>query len=318
VEVLTKRKLLVDAAIAGAFVAAAELEAALGLATRGSWTHALFAPLFLAPLAVRRRIPPLAFVSAVAGLVVLDADAALSLFGAVVLASYSVGAAVEGRLAYLVPATAVALFAALATGGEAAPSDIVALGLFFGGPWWVGRLVRQRVRQADELVLLAERERETASAVAEERGRIARELHDIVSHAISVVTVQTQAVRWRLPPELAREADDLCGVEATAREAMAEMRRLFGVLRADESPASLAPQPRPRPARPSRRAGARLRPARPGDRRGHPGGAAPWRRPRGVSDPPEGADERRPARALGSGARPAPIRGHRARDLGRG
>ncbi len=244
-EALTKRPLLVDSVIAAVFVAAAELEAAMGLATREPWLHALLAPLFLSPLAVRRRVPLLAFAAAVTGLVVLDADAALSLFGAVVLASYSVGAAVAGRRAYLVPATAAALFTGLAVGGEAVPSDFVAFGLFFGGPWWVGRLVRQRVRQAEELVRLAEREREreTASAVEEERARIARELHDIVSHSISVISVQTQAVRRRLGPQNERERADLRAVETAARQAMAEMRRLFGVLRADGSPPELTPQP---------------------------------------------------------------------------
>jgi signal transduction histidine kinase len=64
-----------------------------------------------------------------------------------------------------------------------------------------------------------------------------------VSHSISVITVQTQAVRRRLGPDHAREADDLRAVEATARQAMAEMRRLFGVLRADGERPALAPQP---------------------------------------------------------------------------
>jgi signal transduction histidine kinase len=244
-EALRKHPLVVDATLAALFVLAAELEAALGLATREAWLHALLAPLFLAPLALRRRVPLLAFGAAVLGLVLLDADAALSLFGAVVLASYSVGANLDGRRAYLVPATAAGLFGALAAGGEAVPSDLVALALFFVGPWWVGRLVRQRTRQAEELVLLAEREREreTKAAAEEERARIARELHDVVSHSISVIAVQAQAVRRRLGPEHVREIDDLRAVETTARDAMAEMRRLFGVLRADGEPASLAPQP---------------------------------------------------------------------------
>ncbi len=122
---------------------------------------------------------------------------------------------------------------------------MVAFALFFGGPWWIGRLVRQRVSQAEELVRLAEREREreTASAVEQARARIARELHDIVSHSISVISVQTQAVRRRLGAGNEREIDDLRAVETAARQAMAEMRRLFGVLRADGAPAALAPQP---------------------------------------------------------------------------
>jgi signal transduction histidine kinase len=64
-----------------------------------------------------------------------------------------------------------------------------------------------------------------------------------VSHSISVVTIQTQAVRRRLGPDHAAEAADLAAVEATAREALAEMRRLFGVLRAEGEAVSLAPQP---------------------------------------------------------------------------
>jgi signal transduction histidine kinase len=240
------RQRAVDAAIAAVLIAAAVAEAILGLSTLEPWAHALLAPVFLAPLAFRRRVPVLAFAGATAGLVVLDADAALSLFGAVVLASYSVGAHSTGRWRYVVPVTAAVLFLALALeSGAPVPSDAVAMALFLGGPWLLGRYVRQREQQAAERVRLAELERDRRSdaAVAAERARIARELHDIVSHSISVVTIQAQAVRRRLGPEHQREIDDLRGVERTAREAMAEMRRLFGVLRADDRPASLAPQP---------------------------------------------------------------------------
>ena len=94
-----------------------------------------------------------------------------------------------------------------------------------------------------------EREAEAARAAAEERTRIARELHDIVSHSISVVTIQTQAVRRRLGPDHAAEAADLAAVEATAREALAEMRRLFGVLRTEGESVSPGPPARPRRAR---------------------------------------------------------------------
>jgi signal transduction histidine kinase len=236
----------VDALIAALLIGAAEAEALLGISTREPWVHAVLAPLFLAPLAVRRRLPVLAFAGAVAGLVVLDAEVGLSMFGAVVLASYSVGAHATSRWKYVVPAAATGLFLALAIDtGALVPSDAVAMALFFVGPWLLGRFVRQREQQAAERVRLAELERDHRSeaAVADERARIARELHDIVAHSISVVTIQTQAVRRRLGPQHQREIDDLRAVEQTAREAMAEMRRLFGVLRADDRPASLAPQP---------------------------------------------------------------------------
>jgi signal transduction histidine kinase len=121
--------------------------------------------------------------------------------------------------------------------------------VFLAGPWAVGVVLTGRIASAEEAVARAEqlernRELEAARAAAEERTRIARELHDIVSHSISVVTIQTQAVRRRLGPDHAAEAADLAAVEATAREALAEMRRLFGVLRTEgEQPLALAPQP---------------------------------------------------------------------------
>ena len=126
------------------------------------------------------------------------------------------------------------------------PSDLAAALVFFVGPWAVGILVSNRTASAEAAVARAaqlerQAELEAASARAEERTRIARELHDIVSHSISVVTIQTQAVRRRLGPDHAREAADLAAVEATAREALAEMRRLFGVLRADGRVARAGP-----------------------------------------------------------------------------
>jgi signal transduction histidine kinase len=139
-------------------------------------------------------------------------------------------------------------FVAVSIAQDLEPSDLAAALVFFVGPWTVGGLVQSRIARTDEAVARAERlererEQEAARAAAEERTRIARELHDIVSHSISVVTIQTQAVRRRLGPEHAAEAADLAAVEATAREALAEMRRLFGVLRTEGESVSLAPQP---------------------------------------------------------------------------
>ena len=90
-----------------------------------------------------------------------------------------------------------------------------------------------------------EREREVRErqAVEQERVRIARELHDIVSHSISLVTVKTQALRRRLEPAQQREIEELREIEAVARQAMAELRRLFGALRDDGERPPLEPQP---------------------------------------------------------------------------
>nr|MBA3365712.1 sensor histidine kinase [Actinomycetota bacterium] len=77
----------------------------------------------------------------------------------------------------------------------------------------------------------------------EERARIARELHDVVGHSVSVMTVQASAVRRLLRPEQEREREALEVVERTGREALAEMRRMVGVLRRPEEAPALAPQP---------------------------------------------------------------------------
>lgn len=80
-------------------------------------------------------------------------------------------------------------------------------------------------------------------AVAEERARIARELHDVVAHGISVMTVQAGAVRRLLRPEQERERAALETIEQTGREALAEMRRMVGVMKHPEEAPALAPQP---------------------------------------------------------------------------
>src|SRR5262249_59956676 len=78
---------------------------------------------------------------------------------------------------------------------------------------------------------------------AEERARIARELHDVVGHSVSVMTVQASGARRLLRPEQEREREALLVVERTGREALAEMRRMVGVLRRPEEAPALAPQP---------------------------------------------------------------------------
>lgn len=120
--------------------------------------------------------------------------------------------------------------------------------ILFGISWLAGFALRSRGQQteaAEERAARAEREREAAArvAVAEERARIARELHDVVAHAVSVMVLQTGAVRHKLPDELADEAEALRGVEKTGRTALGEMRRLLGAMRRDGDDVELGPQP---------------------------------------------------------------------------
>ncbi len=90
----------------------------------------------------------------------------------------------------------------------------------------------------------AERERESAArvAVAEERARMARELHDVVAHAVSVMVLQVGAVRHRMPAA-SEEGEALRNVEQAGRTALAEMRRLLGALRQGDDLLELTPRP---------------------------------------------------------------------------
>ena len=114
--------------------------------------------------------------------------------------------------------------------------------------WIIGFAVGEKYREVDEAkerAAAAEREREERArrAVADERARIARELHDVVGHSVSVMTVQASAVRRLLEPDQERVGEALQVVEQTGREALAEMRRMVGVLRHAEEAPALAPQP---------------------------------------------------------------------------
>jgi signal transduction histidine kinase len=127
-------------------------------------------------------------------------------------------------------------------------SEVVLVPATFTLAWLGGFAMREREEQAlraEERASLAEREREAAAriAVAEERARIARELHDIVAHAVSVMVLQVGAVRHRLPSDLGEDVTALRNVEDTGRSALGEMRRLLGAMRRDEDAAELAPQP---------------------------------------------------------------------------
>ncbi len=115
--------------------------------------------------------------------------------------------------------------------------------------WYVGRRVRNR---GDYLVLLRERserieadqQARARQAVADERSRIARELHDVVAHQVSMMTVQAGAAKTIARTDLDAAIDSMSDVEHAGREALGELRHLLGVLRADTAdPDHLEPQP---------------------------------------------------------------------------
>ncbi len=126
--------------------------------------------------------------------------------------------------------------------------DFIFVPVLFAIAWLAGLALRERAEQAEaaeERAGHAEREREAAArlAVAEERARIARELHDIVAHSVSVMVLQVGAVRHNLPAELAEDREALSSVERTGRTALVDMRRLLGAMRHDTDALDLTPQP---------------------------------------------------------------------------
>ncbi|MEZ5246394.1 MAG: sensor histidine kinase [Acidimicrobiales bacterium] len=126
----------------------------------------------------------------------------------------------------------------------AVPANVVV----FGTAWILGDNLRTRRKYLAELEEKAERNEqrqraEAQRAVVEERTRIARELHDVVAHSMSVMVVQAGAARRILDRDPAQAAEALAAIEETGRESLTEMRRMLGVLRSEGEEAELTPQP---------------------------------------------------------------------------
>jgi signal transduction histidine kinase len=127
-------------------------------------------------------------------------------------------------------------------------AELIFIPLEFAISWVAGFALRERVEQAEAAEVRAaqaERERDAVArvAVAEERVRIARELHDVVAHAVSVMVLQVGAIRHKLPDPQAEDRDALRSVEQVGRTALNEMRRLLAAMRDEEDGLELSPQP---------------------------------------------------------------------------
>jgi signal transduction histidine kinase len=162
---------------------------------------------------------------------------------------YTAGSRVEGARSLLaLPPVWVA------TGAVALSTDPFVWGdiffpAMFGTLFWLGgRAVRSRSRLTAELHEAAaradeEREASAARAMAEERRRIAREMHDVVAHSVSMMVIQAGGARRILERDPGRAAEAAELIERTGREALGEMRHLLGLLHADDEPLEYAPQP---------------------------------------------------------------------------
>ena len=241
-----------DLVIAAALAAAAEYEVwSDPAAHRGALT--VLALAITLPLAWRRRTP-LAVLCIVLASALLSGliENVLSVepFVAFLVALYSVGAhsgrrrAVAGLLLAVVALLPGELIHAL-THDESVDLGFLVLA---GAAWAIGRALRRWRLEAFELGnrasrLEREREQRARAAVAEERARIARELHDVVAHSVSVMVVQAQGAQRALLGEQEPVREALGSIESTGRQALVELRRLLGVLRRADEDVSLEPQP---------------------------------------------------------------------------
>jgi signal transduction histidine kinase len=252
--VTLRRPSILDLLLAGllAVVAQAETWTAGGL-DGARWAQALAAGAMCIPLAWRRLAPLAVLVAVNVPLIAMGlAGDALDqgfVMAVLIVAWFSLGAHRDRRGALLGGALGFSLLIVLVLADPRAPvGDLVFLGSILGGVLALAVALRERREAAGALEARAarlerEREERARQAVAAERARIARELHDIVGHAVSTAIVQTSAVRRRLRHDRPREAEDLLGVETVARQALGEMRRLVTILRADGEQPGFAPQP---------------------------------------------------------------------------
>ncbi len=255
---LRRHRLLVD----GVLAAALGLLSIQGL-VRGPWTQLPACALLVIAVALRRRITVTAFcIGALGGAVQLSGGALLGAtplptdLGVLVLL-YSVAAYRPRRAS--VPALATCLAGAAAAvivwmppgGADHLGRLAYATALFSGCAllaWVLGDSMRYRrgyyAGLEDKAARLeAEKHAQAKIAAAAERARIARELHDIVAHHVSVMVVQADGARYALRTEPGRAEAAVTAISLTGRQALTEMRRLLGVLRsADEQP-GLTPVP---------------------------------------------------------------------------
>jgi signal transduction histidine kinase len=157
----------------------------------------------------------------------------------ILVLAYSTGAYARGResAAGVVVTMAMAYLIGRYAADDPGPttaSDYVFIIVLCGAPWLAGHVLRSRHEQA-----AAARQ----AAIADERARIARELHDIIAHSLSVVAIQSDAAEHALSHDPALVREPLRAITRTAQDALAEMRRLVAVLRVGDEKEPLQPQP---------------------------------------------------------------------------
>jgi signal transduction histidine kinase len=244
-----------DPALAAVALVALEIEILTSKHRSGPIVlNVLAAAAITVPLVWRRRAP-LAYACLTMGLAVLITATLTDLTAlgipqfVLVIAAYTVAA--HESQARAVIGLAVCLAAVWALGAMTRHTSLGQHAFITGTfalSWAVGRAVRARRLLNEELGrkaerIAAERESRELLAVADERTRIARELHAVVAGRVSAMVVQTEAAQQLLDEDLDRADAAMAAVEEAGRETLSEMRRILGVLRRGDEAAELAPQP---------------------------------------------------------------------------
>jgi signal transduction histidine kinase len=201
------------------------------------------------PIALRRRFPLLVFAVTLTAALVMDVRYNSFQFAGAVVALYTVAAYVgrPGSIGIGV-GTALALPITQFDDDTVGPEEIVSIYVIFAVAWVVGDRIGARrayLKELEQRAMMHEREREEhARRVAvEEQARIARELHDIIAHNVSVMTVQAAAAGDAFDTQPGKVREALASIESTGREALTELRRLLGSVRPGDVPDTFAPQP---------------------------------------------------------------------------
>ena len=244
-----------DLLLAAVLFGWAELEVWLGHLDGAPAVNAVAAALVTVPLAWRRSSPLVVGIVCAGGIALKTALGApnegLAINLGLLVAAYSIGRHRPPRPAGVVVAAMVVLAWLSLLGLPAADqsfSNYPFIAVWLGGPAVAGAVLRTQLERTARLAAEAarvelRRDQHAHEAVAAERGRIARELHDTVAHAVSVMVLQAGAVRSRLPGHLVAERDALDSTADTGRRAIAELHRLLGVLRDDGGVPDTEPQP---------------------------------------------------------------------------
>jgi signal transduction histidine kinase len=222
---------------------------------RSAWFAVPAIAAVVIPLLGRRRFPfyaPAGVWLVAAAVSFVDGQLVVTPVSAVIaamIAAFLLGNLGDGRKARLGLAFVLG-GAAIVVGNKPghARGELIFTPLMFAIVWGAGFAQRERsghAEAAERRAVYAEHEREAAVrvAAAEERARIARELHDTIAHAVSVMVLQVGAVRHHLPEAHHEHRNALREVEQTGRTALTDMRHLLDAMREDGAEAELAPQP---------------------------------------------------------------------------